>query len=209
MRWWEPVAHGLETSGPVVVLDFPRRLHPEGLSGWVADAIEPLAPVDLAGHSLGALIAVRVAVSRPELVRRLILVAPPGIRPWPTPLHLARPLVATLARSRPRFLLTLARDVVRSGPRNIVRGGLHVASADVTSELGSVRAPTLLVWGARDRLVPVSGARRWEALLPRARLVVLPDAAHVPMVESPDALRAAIVDFREETTDMRGDQSGL
>ena len=100
MRWWEPVAHGLETSGRVVVLDFPRRLHPEGLTGWVADAIEPLAPVDLAGHSLGALIAVRVAVSRPELVRRLILVAPPGIRPWPTPLHLARPLVATLARTR-------------------------------------------------------------------------------------------------------------
>ena len=79
----------------------------------------------------------------------------------------------------------------------------------MTSELGSVRAPTLLVWGARDRLVPVSAARRWEALLPRGRLVVLPDAAHVPMVESPDALRAAIVDFREETTDMRGDQSGM
>ena len=208
-RWWEPVTRGLEEGGSVVVLDLPRRLHPDALVRWVSDAIDPLAPVDLAGHSLGALVAVRVAAQRPELVQRLILVAPPGIRPWRTPLHLSVPLLATLARSRPRFLVRLARDALRSGPRNIVRGGLHVASADVTPELVSVRAPTLLVWGARDRLVPPSAGRLWEALLPRARLVILPDAAHVPMLEAPDALRDAIARFREEALDVSGDETRM
>ena len=69
------------------------------------------------------------------------------------------------------------------------------------AELASVEAPTLLVWGARDRLVPPSVAGRWLDALPRARLVVIPDAAHVPMVEAPEALRAAIVAFREEPLD--------
>ena len=191
------------------MLDFPRRAHPAALTGWVAAAVEPLAPVDVAGHSLGALVAVRLAVSRSELVRRLILVAPPGIRPWGNPLRLGPPLVATLGRSRPRLLVTLARDVLRAGPQNIVRGGLHVASADVTAELGAVRAPTLLVWGAHDRLVPPSAGRLWEALLPRGRLVVLPDAGHVPMLESPEALRAAILAFREEALDAGHDESGI
>jgi len=208
-RWWEPVTRGLEASGPIVVLDLPRRLHPDALTGWVANAVEPLAPVDLAGHSLGALIAARVAARRPELVRRLILVAPPGIWPSATPLHLGGPLLATLARSRPRFLLMFARDAVRSGPRNIVRGGLHVASTDVTPELASVRASTLLVWGARDRLVPASAGRLWQALLPDSRLVVLPNAAHVPMLEAPDALRDAILAFREEALDVGGDETRM
>jgi len=175
----------------------------------VAEKVEPIAPVDLAGHSLGALIAVRVSARHPELVRRLILVAPPGIQPRPTPLHLGAPLLATLARTRPRFLVLLARDAVRAGPRNIVRGGLHVAATDVTPELASVRAPTLLVWGARDRLVPASAGRLWEALLPQARLVILPDAAHVPMLESPAALRQAIACFREEPLDAGGDETRM
>jgi len=205
-RWWAPVAQGIE--GRVLVPDLPRRLHPDALTGWVADVVEPAAPVDLAGHSLGALVAVRLAARRPELVRRLILIAPPGIRPWRSPLYLGAPLVATLVRSRPRPLATIVRDAVRSGPRNIVRGGLHVASADVTAELARVQAPTLLVWGARDRLVPASAGPLWESLLPRARLVVLPEAAHVPMLESPEALLGAITTFREEALDPGGDEGG-
>src|SRR5262249_53633740 len=149
------------------------------------------------------------AARRPELVRRLILIAPPGIRPWPSVFHLAPPLLATLGRSRPRLLARVARDAVRAGPSNIFRGGLHVASADVTEELGSVSAPTLLVWGADDRLVPAVAAELWEERLARARVVVLPGAGHVPMLESPDALRAAIVAFRDEALDGLGDGRGV
>jgi pimeloyl-ACP methyl ester carboxylesterase len=205
-RWWSAVAPGLEQSGPVVLLDLPHGLRPDALSGWLAGELERHSPpVDLTGHSLGALLAVRLAAASPELVRRLILVAPPGLQTRRTPLHLGWPLLVSLGASRPRFLARLTIDAVRAGPRNIVRGGFHVASADVRAELASVEAPTLLVWGARDRLVPPSVAGQWLDALPRARLVVIPDAAHVPMVEAPEALRAAIVAFREEPLDEGGD----
>ena len=67
-----------------------------------------------------------------------------------------------------------------------------MASADITAELAAVTAPTLLVWGARDGVVPVEEASTWLEGLPDARLIVIPGAGHVPMVESPVELAEAI-----------------
>ena len=209
-RWWTRVVGPLEDSGPVVPVDVPRSLRPSEIAGWLAGRVEELdRPVDLAGHSLGALVSVRVAGLRPELVRRLVLVSPPGIRPRRSPLAYAWPLARTVARTRPAFLARLTYDGLRAGPRNLARGGLHVAGADVTAELADVAAPTLLVWGARDRVVPVEEAPGWLERLRDARLVVIPGAGHVPMVESPDELAAAIGMFREERFDETGDRERM
>ena len=187
---------------PVILLDVPRSLRPSEAGAWLAGQLEALdAPVDLAGHSLGALISVRVAAQRPDLIRRLVLISPPGIAPRRTPLSYAWPLVRTVTRTRPAFLARLTYDGLRAGPRNLARGGLHVTMADVRGELATVEAPTLLVWGAHDRVVPVTEAPAWIEHLRNARLVVLQGASHVPMVESPDELAAAIVAFREERLD--------
>jgi pimeloyl-ACP methyl ester carboxylesterase len=188
-----------------VPLDAPRGVRPDELARWVARRLEELdPPVDLAGHSLGALVAARVAAARPELVRRLVLIAPPGVRRRPAAAY-AWPLARTVVASHPRLLARLTRDALRAGPRNLLRGSLHAAGADISRELPAVTAPTLLVWGARDRLVPVLDAAAWHELLPDARLVVLPRASHVPMVESPEELVDALVAFREELLDERCD----
>jgi pimeloyl-ACP methyl ester carboxylesterase len=205
-RWWVRVAKLMEASGPVVLVDVPRSLKPSAVAGWLAGRIEEAGrPVDLAGHSLGALVSVQVAAFRPELVRRLVLISPPGIRPRRSPLAYAWPLAQTVLRTKPAFLARLTYDGLRAGPRNLARGGLHVASADVTAELVAVAAPTLLVWGARDRVVPVDEAPAWLEWLRDARLVVLPGAGHVPMVESPDELAEAMGMFRQEGFDETGD----
>ena len=92
-RWWSRVVSRLEGSGRVVLLDVPRSLPPSDVAAWLAERIEGLGPpVDLAGHSLGALASARVASIRPELVRRLVLISPPGIRPRRSPLAYAWPL---------------------------------------------------------------------------------------------------------------------
>ena len=209
-RWWARVVALLERSGPVVAIDVPRSLRPTEVAGWLTDRIEELdRPVDLAGHSLGALASVRVAALRPELVRRLVLVSPPGIRPRRSPFAYAWPLARTLVRTRPAFFVRLTYDGLRAGPRNLAYGGLHAAGADVTAELADVAAPTLLVWGARDRVVPIEEAPGWLERLRDARLVVLPGAGHVPMVESPDELAAAIERFREERFDETGDSERM
>lgn len=208
-RWWSDVLPWFEHAGPVVVLDVPRSLHPEQLTDWLIARLETLdPPVDLAGHSLGALVAVGVACRRPDLVHRLVLVAPPGITARPVVSYLW-PLVRTVTASRPRFVATLVTDALRSGPRNIVRGGLHVSGADIREELASVAAPTLLVWGARDRIVPPADAAVWRERLPGARSVVLAHAGHVPMVDAPEELGAAIESFLEERLDDAGQGGGV
>jgi len=182
-------------------LDLPRSLQPEELPAWVVEHLAQShvpGPVDLVGHSLGALVALRVAAAHPELVRRLILISPPGITPRRSALTFGWPLVASLARARPTFLVRLAVDASRAGPANILRGARHVASADVKVEAQKVVAPTLLVWGAGDRLVPSAAAVRWLEVLANARLHIIATAAHVPMVEAPEELAVVIGKFRDE-----------
>jgi len=208
-RWWARVVPRLERSGPVLPLDIPRALPPDEIPDWLVGVIEEHgAPVDLAGHSLGALVSVRLAALRPDLVRRLVLIAPPGIRSRRSVAY-AWPLVRSVARSRPGFLVRLTTDALRAGPRNLVRGGRHVARADVGADLASVTAPTLLLWGEHDRLVPFRDAAQWRERLPGARLVVLANARHVPMLEAPDELAEAIAGFREERLDEPSDRDGV
>ena len=201
-RWWTRVTALIDRHVPLVLSDVPRSLKPSEVETWLAGRIEELGPpVDLAGHSLGALVSVRVAALRPELVRRLVLISPPGVGPPRSPLTYAWPLARTMLGSRPSFLLRLTYDGLRAGPRNLARGGLHVARADVTAELAAVTAPTLLVWGARDGVVPIEEASIWLERMPDARLVVIPGAGHVPMVDSPFELAEAIRPFLEKRFD--------
>lgn len=201
-RWWRRVTALIDRHVPLVLSDVPRSLNPSEVETWLAGRIEELGPpVDLAGHSLGALVSVRVAALRPELVRRLVLISPPGVGPPRSPLTYAWPLARTMLGSRPSFLVRLTYDGLRAGPRNLARGGLHVARADVTAELAAVTAPTLLVWGARDGVVPIEEASIWLERMPDARLIVIPGAGHVPMVDSPVELAEAIRPFLEERFD--------
>ena len=52
--------------------------------------------------------------------------------------------------------------------------------------LRSIKAPTLLVWGEKDALIPFSNARDYLRNLPDAKLVSFPELGHVPQEEAPD-----------------------
>jgi pimeloyl-ACP methyl ester carboxylesterase len=199
--WWAPVSARLGIAGLVDPIDLPRALKPSDLSAWVVELLGRRhggAGVDLAGHSLGALVALRVAADHPELVRRLILISPPGIVPRGSTITFAWPLVTSLTRTSPRFLGRLAADASRAGPVNILRGARHVAVANPRLDAHKVVAPTLLVWGAGDRLAPSASAGEWMDALPDARVHVIPTASHVPMIEAPDELVSVIRKFRDE-----------
>jgi pimeloyl-ACP methyl ester carboxylesterase len=200
----------VEAAGPVVLLDLPRSTAPDRLPEWVIERLEDLEPpVDLVGHSLGGLISVRVAVLRPDLVRRLVLIAPPGVGQPRSTATYVWPLLVTLARSRPGFLTRVTADALWAGPGNIVRGGRHASRADIRADLRSVVAPTLLVWGTRDRIVPAVEGPVWRDELCDARLLLLSGAGHVPMVDAADELADAIVAFRKKPPDELGDVPGL
>jgi pimeloyl-ACP methyl ester carboxylesterase len=91
--------------------------------------------------------------------------------------------------SREAFLHTL---------RAVIDGhGQRVSAVDRLYLLGGV--PTLIVWGERDRTIPLAHGREAHALIPGSRFETLPRAAHFPHLEDPDGLAAALRDFLETT----------
>lgn len=52
-------------------------------------------------------------------------------------------------------------------------------------EIPTIRTPTLVIWGAQDRLIPVEHARQFHNDLPNSNLVIFPEAGHMPMEEIP------------------------
>src|SRR4030095_3128729 len=61
--------------------------------------------------------------------------------------------------------------------------------------LGDVRSPTLVVWGADDRVVPLECGERYAKALPAAKLVVIEKAGHLVDMERPEDVARAVIDF--------------
>ena len=62
-------------------------------------------------------------------------------------------------------------------------------------QFAKVKAPVLTIHGARDRSAPYGGGREWAMVLPNARLLTIPKAAHVPWIEEPERVFGAIATF--------------
>jgi len=92
------------------------------------------------------------------------------------------------------FYLLLAPGV-RAGLIDRMR---QVVLRDPVPLLKTIAAPTLLIWGDRDAMVPVANAQDYLQALPRARLVTLPGVGHLPQEEHADAALAALQAFLAE-----------
>ena len=209
-RWWSAVSDRLAEHRRVYLVDLPRLWRQQSareLAAWLGRWVGAvgLDSVDVVGHSLGGLVAAELAANQPDRVRRLALVAPAGIPCGRGLPNRAVRLMETLYDVR-RQLPTIVGDSVRSGPLGLVHGAVYVSVRDLRAELASVRAPSLLVWGERDRLVPLPVAGEWQRALPDARLVLLP-CGHVPMWEVPDELAVCLLAFLEELGNESGDES--
>jgi pimeloyl-ACP methyl ester carboxylesterase len=193
-----------------------------GFADLVEDAVTALdlAPVAVIGNSVGGFAAARLAIRHPDRVSALVLVDSGGFSPVTA---VSRAFCA--AMSRPGFLRAIypafARRYLRSGDpaarrcheravatarrpgsTEIVNGLWHSFGSpehDLRAAAGRITAPTLLVWGRRDPVIPVTVGRRLERSIPDARLAVL-DAGHVPFVTRPDEFVAAVVPFLERVT---------
>jgi pimeloyl-ACP methyl ester carboxylesterase len=166
-------------------------------------------PPTLAGISLGGWIAVRALLDRPGLAQRLLLVVPGGWRDqdWTRIGSMVR--VESLAETeaiwralfvdppwwiRPgRYGLFLA---YRSAAVREILGCVREQDAFGREELGRLELPVGLIWGERDDLFRVEVGEQMAAALPRARLEVVPEAAHAVQWERPEAFVAAVERFR-------------
>jgi pimeloyl-ACP methyl ester carboxylesterase len=197
-RWWSPLFPALADGRRLYVPELPRppvALPSDAMGSWVLHWLDAagLEQVDLAAHSLGGLFAAELAAVAPERVSRLVLVAPAGIPCGRSLPGRVLPLTTALLDIRRRLPMVVG-DAVRTGPVALARDIALVDRRDLREELSEISAPTLLVWGERDRLVPSRLAGEWQRLIPQARLVLL-DCGHVPMLEAPDELAGAMRTF--------------
>jgi pimeloyl-ACP methyl ester carboxylesterase len=203
-RWWSGVLEPLAAVRELHLVDVSSA--PASASAWLlrwADAAE-LGRFGLIGHSLGGAVAARVAAAAPERVTELVLVSAVGMPSGRPLLGYGLPLVEALRTATPSFLRTLALDALRTGAPRLLAGALYATRADVRAEASRIRAPTLLVWGDHDPLVPAALAADWRRALPQARLVTIPGAGHVPMIERPAEFASAVRGFLDEAGDGAG-----
>ncbi|WP_369184714.1 alpha/beta fold hydrolase [Streptomyces sp. Y1] len=214
-----------DLSGSARVEDDGADLTVEVLAEQVAAVIEHArqeqhlgpGPVDVVGHSLGAVTSAALAATRPDLVRRLVLVAGLGHAEDPyfrtatgVWLDLAHDpeafgrYSALVALSR-RHLRTVGHEVVEhvAGVMRPTSGILRqldlVRRLDIRPLLPLIQAETLVVGCAEDALVPVENARELRAAIPGSSYAEL-DCGHVFRAERPAEFTRLTRDFLQATS---------
>ncbi len=205
-RYMVPLAEQLAPLRRVYAVDLPgfgRSVDPGPVLavGELADALAhwlAALGIDRAvvlGHSFGCQVAAAFAVRHPERLERAVLVAPI--------LDPAARKVAVLAvcwlRDTVREPLSLKpillRDLLAAGPRRALCMLGFMLRDRIEAKLGRISVPTLVVHGARSAIAPRRWAEEVAALLPRGRLVVIPDAPHTVNFAAPGALAREVRAF--------------
>ena len=205
-RWWRETAAELARDHRVIVPELPGFGYGMGEPRFrLADApvvlgglVERLGlgRAALVGHSFGALVCLGVAAVRPGAVRRLVLIAPPVRMASPKLAGNVVPAVRTVLALPPSAALTVMADIASRAPAALLRAAGEVLARGGEPGIEAEPAvPTMVVWGARDALVPVGGAGWVTRALPGARVRIIPGAGHVPMLDQPVLLNAELRGF--------------
>jgi pimeloyl-ACP methyl ester carboxylesterase len=173
----------------------------------------------IVGHSIGGRIAWTLAARHPERTERLVLVAPDGfaspgfeygqVAKVPAVLGAMRYVMpkAVLrmnlapAYADPAFLTdeltTRYHDLMLApGARDAMFKRLEqTVLTNPVPLLNTITAPTLLVWGAADAMIPVTNAQDYLGAVKGSRLVTLPGVGHLPHEEAAQASLQAVADF--------------
>ncbi|CAM3746601.1 2-hydroxy-6-oxononadienedioate/2-hydroxy-6-oxononatrienedioate hydrolase [Pseudomonas reidholzensis] len=165
-QFWHPVAEALETSVAVQHMGWP------GFGNTPADPnvtrLEHLAalaiaeidrPVALVAQSMGGVVAVHIALERPDLVTHLVLAVTSG--------GLNLPALGAMDW----------RAAFESENPNLPRWFLDDRT-DLSARLHELQLPVLLLWGGTDPISPISVGQRLAQLIPDTRLEVFAEAGH-------------------------------
>jgi len=174
------------------------------LARWV-DRLE-IERASLIGHSMGGFISADLAANHPERVERLVLVNAVAL---PFGRNHAQHLVGLLQGLRRLpvgFLPILFTDAARAGPITILKAARELLTTDIRGQLARIHAPTLVLWGANDAIVPLELGQRLADALPNAGLVVIEDAGHNPMWDRAEAFNRVVLDFLDAR---RSSEAGL
>jgi pimeloyl-ACP methyl ester carboxylesterase len=206
MRWWVHNVQVLAQDHRVYLVDLPgfgimRRVRArfalinvaQWLLAWM-DAVG-ISKAHLVGHSMGGYICIWIAAHHPEVVSRLVLISPAVLSKIHSVLGYTLPLLQAIRYLTLGFFFILAYDALRAGPLTLLRATKDLLSHDAQQDIMQVMAPTLLVWGEYDTLVPPSVGHILRQQIPHSRLLILKKASHVSMYDRPQEFNSAVEAF--------------
>jgi pimeloyl-ACP methyl ester carboxylesterase len=189
---------------------------------WVVDRYVK-GPFVLIGHSFGGAVALRYAAGAPPALQRLILVDVAGIlhrvayakhlvhlstpQAWQSnlpgnPVDSINDVVRTVLDTVNGEVVSKHLDEVINSPslRKTVLGPdpERVASfalilEDFSQAIDQVRTPTLVIWGAHDTVAPLRTGKVLAGRMPAARLEIIPQAGHVPMLDQSEKFNRVVL----------------
>ena len=224
LRMWEPQMPGLAVRFRVVRYDSfghggsAAPAGPYTLDRLALDLIALLDALgieraDVCGISLGGMVAQWVTINRPERVRRLVLAntsARIGTEAsWTERMEavrsggmeairdgvVARFLSDRFRREHPNETRQIAHVLDSTPAEGYIAACAALRDADLRSQIGSIRAPVLLIAGGLDVAVPVSQMQELHAAIAGSELTVLQDAAHLASVEQPETFTKHVLTF--------------
>jgi pimeloyl-ACP methyl ester carboxylesterase len=173
----------------------------------------------LIGNSLGGRIAWQFAAAYPNRTDKLILISPDGFASPGFDYDKAPKIpfiMQLLPYTHPKFMLRANLAVAYANPENLTpatftryddmmrapgdRAAMLVRMSQTILQnpkptLQKIKAPTLLLWGAKDGMIPITNASNYQADIPNTKLVTLPTLGHVPFEEAPAASLPPVLQF--------------
>jgi pimeloyl-ACP methyl ester carboxylesterase len=205
-RWWQRNVRHLALKFRVYVVDLigfgaSGGLHPlsfDEVAGYLTAWMDRLDiwRTSIIGHSMGGLVAADLAANSPDRIARLVLVDAAAFlieRNYSNHLH---SLIRELFQVQIDFLPMLLADAYRAGPITLLNATYQLLTTDFSPKLSLVRAPSLLIWGEHDAIVPLEiGKRLCRDLPANNSIVVIKGAGHNPMWDCPTAFNQVVEGF--------------
>jgi 3-oxoadipate enol-lactonase len=222
---FDAVAPRLAASFRVIVPELPGFGRSVAVNGGLADIADRMAQAvrDAAsgedtvvlGNGYGAFVALQMAIRHPQITSRLILAdggaafSEEGRQAFRnmaaaadakglsaiTDVAMRRLFAPEFQESHPE-LMRDRREAFLKTDRQVFRAACaQLAELDLRGELATVQVPVLVVVGEHDEATPPPMSHELAALLPNARLKVIPGCAHVPQLQSPELFLETIADF--------------
>ena len=188
-----------------------------------ADSAGRPAPIDLAGWSMGGWIAAKLALDDPAFINRLVLYDSAGltIQPdfprdafVPTDAAGLSRLMALLMPHPPRlpgFVVRASLRRLKSNSRIVQQSMDSMLSGQdlLDARIGSIAQPTLIVWGAEDRLIPISVGEAMHREIPNSVFEGVAGCGHLAPNQCPKPVLEGTIQFLKAQPPMQGGEQML